>query len=258
MNSFFVTEGALRKALCAGVITPVLQPVVRAPDGMPEGVEVLARWYLPDGSAVSPDVFITQAARSGLEAEIASVLMRKVIPTVCRLAGVLDHTLIVGFNAGPACLDDPTFEAACATFLSECNGTGVRIAIEVTERELLMPSLSANLDRLRAMGVKIVLDDYGSGYATKDILPWMSPEVVKVDRSLTMLAGAGDPEGLLTTELETLRRTGVRVLAEGVETIQEFRWLYANEVRLFQGYLFGRPVPPEDIERAIIFDEFII
>jgi len=90
-----------------------------------------------------------------------------------------------------------------------------------------------------------VLDDYGTGYAMQQVLSWLQPDVVKIDRSLTALAGKGDPEGLLARTLEALRRYNVTVLAEGVETSEEYRWLRARGIPLFQGWLTGKPMPGE-------------
>lgn len=245
MSGFLVTEGALRQALCAGYITPALQPIVRAPEGRTTGIEMLSRWFLADGCAVPPDAFIAQASRSGLEAAIARTLMEKTAPVACKLAQSLGQPLVVGVNAGPTCLTDPAFVVACAAFISACNNADVILAVEITEREPLTPALMPALGQLRAMGIKIVLDDFGIGYATADVLPWLLPDLVKLDRSLTMLSGIGDPSGQLTDTLETLNFHGMTILAEGVETRKEYEWLYTNGIRLFQGYLFGRPISPE-------------
>lgn len=256
MSNCIVTEGALRQALCAGQITAALQPVVHAPDGMLNGLEVLARWNLPDGSVISPDAFIAQATRSGQEAAITRELMVKVSPVVCQLASSLKHPLIVGFNAGPGCLANPSFEEACSRFINTCHKDGVILAIEITEREPLTPALLPYLSRLRALGAKIVLDDLGAGYATVDVFPELVPEVVKLDRALTALAGAGDPEGRLACLLGAVQRFGATILAEGVETYREFNWLYGHGVRLFQGYLFGKPITLGDHDN-IIHTEFL-
>lgn len=251
MSGFLVTEGALRQALCAGYITPALQPIVRAPEGRTTGIEMLARWFLADGCAVPPDAFIAQASRSGLETAIARTLMEKTAPVACRLAQSLNQPLVVGVNAGPTCLTDPAFAVACAAFISACDNADVSLAVEITEREPLTPALMPALGQLRAMGLKIVLDDFGIGYATADVLPWLLPDLVKLDRSLTMLSGAGDPDGKLTDTLETLNFHGMTILAEGVETHKEYDWLYTNGIRLFQGYLFGRPISPEKLSNSI-------
>jgi EAL domain-containing protein (putative c-di-GMP-specific phosphodiesterase class I) len=245
MSRLMMGEGALRRALCEGHITPAFQPVIREPGSVLHGVEVLARWYQPDGSVITPDRFIPQVVRSGLEPALARTLMKQAVPTVRTLAAVTGRPVVVGFNAGPACLADPEFAGICEDFLAACGDTGAGLAVEVTEREPLHPELVPTLDRLRTAGIRLVLDDYGTGYAMQQVLPWLQPDVVKIDRSLTALAGKGDPEGLLARTLEALRRYSVTVLAEGVETSAEYRWLRARGIPLFQGWLTGRPMAGE-------------
>ncbi|MBM7016671.1 EAL domain-containing protein [Enterobacter cloacae] len=257
MSGFLVTEGALRQALCAGYITPAIQPIVSAPEGRTTGIEMLARWFLADGCAVPPDAFIAQASRSGLEAAIARTLMEKTAPVACRLAQSLGQPLVVGVNAGPTCLTDPAFAVACAAFISDCHNANVGLAVEITIREPLTSPMVLALGRLRAMGIKIVLNDLGMGYATADVKPWLLPDIVKLKRSLTMLAGTGDSGGQLTNTLETLNYHGMTILAEGVETRKEYDWLYAHGIRLFQGDLFGRPVSPENLSKSILTRVFI-
>jgi len=245
MSRLLAGEGALRRALCEGRITPAFQPIIRAPGKVLHGVEVLARWYQPDGSVVTPDSFIPQVVRSGLEPALIRSLMKQAVPTVRALAAATGHPVVVGFNAGPTCLMNPEFAGICEDFLTACGDTGAGLAVEVTEREPLHPKLVPALDRLRTAGVRLVLDDYGTGYAMEQVLSWLRPDVVKIDRSLTALAGEGDPEGLLARHFHVLRRYSVTVLAEGVETRAEYRWLRARGIRLFQGWFTGRPMTSE-------------
>lgn len=243
MKGFTVTDLALHQALFTGQIMPAFQPVVHMPDGILIGLEVLARWYLPDGHSVSPEVFIPFATLNGLEPTITQALMAQSAPVVCSLAATLCHPLTVGFNAGPACLTTPDFLTACEMFTNICRNKNVCLAVEITERDPLMPTLCSSLKRLHDTGVKTVLDDYGSGFATAENLDWISPDIVKLDRSLTALAGINDPDGRLDDALRTINTyKGVKIVAEGVESIQEYDWLYGRGIRLFQGYLFSQPV----------------
>lgn len=150
MSGVMMTEGALRQALCGELIQPAFQPIHRVPDGIPVGFEVLARWSLPDGGSVSPDIFTAQAARSRLETAIARTLMESAVHTTCRLARALRQPLMVGFNAGPASISDPDFEVCCAAFVTACRGTGVSLVVEVTGREPLIHALVINMKAFTA------------------------------------------------------------------------------------------------------------
>lgn len=158
-----------------------------------------------------------------------------------------DHPLILGINASPECLASPEFACVCAEFLATCNGTRIRLAVEITEHEPLTSGLLPALCWLQHLGIKIVLDDFGTGYATADVLSWLQPDVVKLDHSLTKLAGKNDPDGILTKTIEMLDRYRVDILAEGVETLTEYRWLAERNINLFQGFLFGRPMLAEPL-----------
>ncbi len=256
MSSFNITEGRLRQALCMGHIKPAFQPVYTFRERRSAslcGVEVLARWHMQDGYEIPAHEFIAQAVRSGMEQKLSQVMIETSAPIVRRLAEDSGCSLVVGINSGPVCLTHPLFEDACAHFISACQGVDVSLALEITEREPLLESLVPVLERLRKLEIKIVLDDFGTGFANDKVLPWLKPDIIKLDRSLTMLAQGGDPSGRLTATLETICNHGATVLAEGVETYEEYDWLYTSGVRLFQGYLFGRPVSPKELRLAINF-----
>lgn len=251
MSGFIITEKSLRHALDRGDIQPAFQPVILAPQGKLVGLEVLARWYLSDGRAVPPEEFIKISSRCGLEAVIAKLLMESTAPTACRLSKKLMKPLIIGFNAGPTCLVDPVFEAACVEFNRICSGHGISLAVEVTEREPLSPEIKEYLKQLQNIGATLVLDDYGSGYSKADVLTWMKPQILKLDRSLTMLAGDNQSAIKLSRLLKTISCSGAQVLAEGVENKKEYDWFFKHGVRLFQGYFFSHPLSAEMLETNI-------
>lgn len=242
MTGVTFTDAQLTRAVAEQDILPAFQPVVRLADGVITGTEVLARWRLPDGRAVPPDAFIPRAEALGLMVALTAGLMARVSGLLRARAPALSGPLTVGFNAGPSCLVSPAFGGVCSDFMAAFPAGNVRLAVEVTEREPLTAALKEPLSGLRAAGVTVVLDDYGTGYATEDVLDLIRPDVVKTDRSLTRLAGEGDPAGRLGRCLAGLRaRPGVRILAEGVETEAELFWLRGRGVSLVQGYLTGRP-----------------
>lgn len=258
MSIFNITKEGLRQALCMGNIQPAFQPIITVSEknsASLSGLEVLARWHMQNGSVIPAHEFIAQAVRSGIEMELAQTMMEKSAPVVRKLAEDSGRSLVVGVNSGPVCLAHPLFEEACALFISACRGVDVSLALEITEQEPLMESLVPVLERLRELGIKIVLDDFGTGFATDKVLPWLKPDIVKLDRSLTMLAQGGDPLGRLSAALETICNHDATVLAEGVETYEAYDWLYTSGVRLYQGYLFGRPVPPEELSLQLIFPD---
>lgn len=239
-------EEKLNGAVCQGKITPVFQPIIDSASGLMTGAEVLARWYLPNGTSVPPSEFIPHAMIHGQIVPLTLGLIQQV-KNFFKSAGLVFTTpLTVGFNAEQACLCDKTFEFSCRKFISELSPLGVNLALEVTEREPLSEETLGTLRRLQSAGIKVVLDDYGTGFSTEAVLSSLQPDIVKTDRSLTRLAGIGDPEGVLTKCLLTLLRIpGLTVLAEGVETFQEINWLRRRNITLLQGFALSSPLSPE-------------
>lgn len=240
MTTFSDTQ--LREAIDAGDIIPVFQPVVCTDDGRIAGVEVLARWYRADGSAVPPEAFIARAERCGLILPLTLKLMARVRQLLTAYSPRLPHPFTVGINAGPSCLREPDFTEACRRFSTAFAPNIVQLAVEVTEHEPLTADLIPALTELRVTGAILVLDDYGTGFADVEALDIIRPDIVKLDRSLTRLAGEGDPDGRLSECLALLgRRPEMRVLAEGVETEAERHWLCEKGIHLAQGYYYASP-----------------
>lgn len=242
MPEVIFNDEQLIQAVFDRKIVPVFQPIVRLADGQITGAEVLARWHLPDGTAIPPDVFIPRAEALGLILPLTSSLMSHVRQRLSADPRRPAHPFTVGINAGPSCLISPVFEKSCRDFSAHFPTGDIKLAVEVTEREPLTEILREPLAGLKHAGVTVVLDDYGNGYANSGVLDLIQPDVVKTDRRLTRLAGEGDPERELTRCLEKLnRRPGLKILAEGVETFSELAWLRNRGVSLVQGYLTGRP-----------------
>lgn len=236
------SDGQLRDAIDAGDITPVFQPVVRLGDGLTAGAEVLARWYRADGSSVPPALFVARAERCGLILPLTLKLMARVRMLLSLRRPHLPHPFTVGINAGPSCLREPDFAEACRCFTSGFSPDNVQLAVEITEHEPLTAKLVPALKQLKVMGVVLVLDDYGTGYADAGALDIIRPDIVKLDRSLTRLAGEGDPDGRLSDCLSLLECwPEMKVLAEGVERDTERRWLCEKGVNLAQGYYYASP-----------------
>lgn len=242
------SNNQLRKAIIDGDISPVLQPIISLKDGQILGAEVLARWYVSEGISIPPDAFIPQAEALGLIVPLTTGLMSRVKDALLSFCSLERKSfgLKIGFNASPECLMSGAFERECLHFMNDFRGTGIELTIELTERDPITDKLTPYLRRLRAAGVTIALDDYGTGYATADVLDIVTPCIVKTDRSLTCLAGTGDPQNMLKNNLSyLLGYPEIKVLAEGVETADEANWLYTHGITLAQGYAFGSPMSAE-------------
>ena len=232
----------LERAVAERAIHTVFQPVVDMDTGQITGVEGLARWTLADGKSIPPDIFIPQSIECGLIvpltlgmiAYVRTLLIHSVLPA--------ESGLTIGFNTERKCLESTIFIDTCLDFITSLSGKGISLALEITEREPVSDLSLRGLELLRRAGAIIVLDDFGTGYATQEAIEVIKPDIVKLDRSLTSLANKETTNNFLSGCIDEIHsHTGIRVLAEGVETLSEQTWLYDRGVCLMQGWLYGRP-----------------
>jgi len=152
----------------------------------------------------------------------------------------------VGINVSPAQLRRPDFADQFAAAIDSCAADPGRIIVEVTESVPLMATgiETHNLEKLRSMGIRIAIDDFGAGYASLDYLRGFAFDVIKIDRTyVANLVENRIDEMIVTAVCDIARSLPVDVIAEGVETPEQFARLKACGCTGFQGYLLGRPKP---------------
>lgn len=227
--------------------TTYFQPIVQM-DGQIAGYECLLR-PLPDQPPFRPAELFDKARKTGLhtfldrEARLASIRVSGALlpPGVKRFVNFLPSSLI----CADTCLQS-TFEAMRVTGTDPGD-----VVFEVVETEPLDdPALPAIVERYRREGVRIAVDDVGSGYATISLLDRLRPDYVKLDRSwISCCDRESEKQRHIQEALERTARFRGAVLAEGVEREQEWRFLRAAGVPLCQGYLFGKaaPMPAEHL-----------
>ena len=243
----FVTR--LRKAVDAQRWMLHYQPVVRLDTGRMTGVEALIRWIEPDGTIVPPNDFIPLAEELGLIEVIGDWVVREVVFQY-RAWRELDIDLEVGFNLSPRQFWQPDLAERIVAQIHGADVDPSRVMVEVTESSAMMDPDRAQviLDGLHDAGLAIAIDDFGTGYSSLSRLRTMPVKVLKIDRSFVSNVHA-DPQSasIVTAFLELARGLGMTTLAEGIETPEELAFLRQRGCELGQGFLFSRPVPPEEI-----------
>jgi diguanylate cyclase (GGDEF)-like protein len=222
------------------------QPIVRLSDGATVAVEALARWTLPAGGAVHPDVFVTVAERTGQVAAIDNFVLDQACADGSRLALVYGRPIDVHVNVSAARLGQPGLEEAVRAALSRHNLPPSRLIIEITETHRIgdLPAAAAAATRLRALGPRIALDDFGSGFNALAQLHSLPVDIVKLDSTLTDVDVAPERAGALCRSvLAICTELNITVVAEGIETLARAAGLSALGCPLGQGYLFGQPGP---------------
>ncbi|HYN93807.1 MAG TPA: EAL domain-containing protein [Pilimelia sp.] len=226
------------------------QPIVRLADGATVAVEALARWSHPVAGPVDPDIFVTVAERAGLVAALDDFVLDRGCADAGPLAERLGRAVDVHVNVSAARLGRPELESAVHRALGRHGVPAARLVLEITETSRMtdLKAAAAAVRRLRATGVRLALDDFGSGFNALAQLHALPVDVVKLDGTLTGLDEEPErAEALCRSVLGICADLRVRVVAEGVETAAQAATLARLGCELGQGYLYGPPTRLADI-----------
>ena len=238
-------ETHLRRALERDQFHLVYQPIRDTRTGRISAAEALLRWVDAEGESITPDEFIPIAEETGLIVEIGAWVLR----TACRrvrtwqLEGRTSFRLSV--NISVAQLRDLGVVDMIDQILFESELDPADLELEITESSILdaNPNVVAAVGQLTDMGIGFALDDFGTGYSSLSALQRFPIERIKIDRSF--VAGVGESakdEALVSAIVALARRLDRRVVAEGVESETQARFLTGLGCDELQGYLFGRPL----------------
>lgn len=240
----FDVSRALSKAVEGGQLVLHYQPIFDRCTGDIHGYEALARWHHPILGSVSPDEFIPIAEESDGIIALGDLVLRQ----ACAAAvGWTSHNQapIIAVNVSVKQLREADFALRVAQILAQTGLPARRLELEVTESIFADDHIGAtrsSIESLRAIGVSLSIDDFGTGYSSLSRLMSLPVTTVKIDRSfVSALDGMG--AAVIESTLLIARRLGISVIAEGVETEEQFERLSAMGVDLFQGYYFGKPAP---------------
>jgi diguanylate cyclase (GGDEF)-like protein/PAS domain S-box-containing protein len=243
----FVTR--LRKAVEAQRWTLHYQPVVELATGRMRGVEALIRWIEPDGTMVPPNEFIPLSEELGLIEAIGDWVVRELVYQA-KAWHELGMNLEIGFNLSPRQFWQPDLAQRIVDQIGAGGVDPSRILVEITESSAMVDPDRAQeiLWELSDAGLRIAIDDFGTGYSSLSRLREMPVHVLKIDRSFVSGVGS-DPQSasIVGAFLELSRGLGITTLAEGIETEEELGFLRERGCELGQGFLFAKPVPPEEI-----------
>lgn len=239
-------ECDLRDAIDRDELQLYYQPIVSLHDKKVHCFEALARWRHAQRGFVPPSVFIPIAEDTGLMAKLGEWALN----TACRQGAALPADIHISVNLSP--VQFSTCDLVC-TVKRALKASGLdphRLELEITERLILessAPTLSI-LEELHRLGVSIALDDFGSGYSSLSYLGKFPLDKVKLDRSfITDIDRKGEQIAVIQGVVSIVRALGMSLTAEGVETQTQNDILRALGCEHAQGYLFGKPMPFEDI-----------
>lgn len=238
----------LQRAIELGEIVAHYQPKVDVRTGIVRGVEVLARWQHPERGMVYPDHFIPLAEQEGLILPLTlSVTAQALAQAAAWNARGLRLSMAVNLSA--RLLDAPDLVQRIASLLGRHDVPASQLIIEITESSVVdyFGNALGALARLRLMGCGLSIDDYGTGFSSMQQLARIPFTELKIDRSF--VHGAHRKRNLcviLESALDMARRLGLVSVAEGIETLEDWRMLQEFGCTVGQGYLIGRPMPAGD------------
>lgn len=242
-----VSADELREGIAAGQVFPYFQPRVAVASRRVIGVEALARWQHPDLGMIMPDVFIPLSERHGMIRELSQVMLLSAIRQAAAWQAV-GMRLNLAVNMTVEDMQDVSIPDRLAGMAQRYGMSLSSLVLELTESQL-MEKLHLTLDtliRLRLKGVTLAVDDFGTGYSNLGQIKRAPFGALKIDRSFVR-DGARDEEGRAILEASVLmgRRLGLIVVAEGVETEEEWALVKELGVDEVQGFLIARPMPAE-------------
>ncbi len=247
-------EAALALAVERNEFELFYQPQVRLLDGALIGVEALIRWHHPERGIVSPGEFMPVVNTSSISEGIAAW----VLETACRQARAWElagHGVRVGINLSPSQLQAGDLADSVARALEATGLSASLIELEVTE-DILLQDEERVLDtftRIQKLGVRIVFDDFGTGYASLSYLKKFPLDGLKIDRSFVRdLLIDSDDAAIVGSTIGLSRQLGLSVIAEGIEDRATADFLLNLGCEEGQGYFFGRPMPAADFEARFV------
>jgi diguanylate cyclase (GGDEF)-like protein len=241
----------LRRALSGDELLLHYQPKVAVGDGTVTGVEALVRWEHPQRGLLGPGEFVPLAERTGAIAELTRWVLDTALAQCAawRASGI---DLPVAINLAAANIVDVTLPDVVAAALERHGVPGDRLECEISEDTVMADPVRAMdvLGRLRAMGLRLSLDDFGTGHSSLAYLKRLPLDEVKIDRSFVLGMTEDENDAVIVrSTIDLARNLGLDVVAEGVENAEILRGLGALHCDVAQGFHLSRPLPAAELER---------
>lgn len=241
-------EGALRQALDNQELFLEYQPQVELPSGKVIGMEALLRWRHPRFGLVSPAHFIPMAEKIGLLPDFGVWAMHRACRDARWIQIQLGRRVSLSVNLSPNQFEQKKLLKTIEDSLQESGLVASDLEIEIIENTLMINSTAnlKTLQKIREMGVKLSIDDFGTGFCNFNYLLQYQVDRLKIDQSFVRQAvNDTNAASVVRTVIAMSHGLGVKVIAEGVETREQLKFLMRRRCDQAQGYFFARPLSPE-------------
>lgn len=247
-------ENEIRSGINAGAFIPYIQPQIDK-SGCVIGGEVLIRWQHPERGFLSPGSFIPIAEQAGLVGFLDFQMLEKACELLALWAkqpALADVSLAVNLSAHQ--LYQEGFVERVLALLESSEANPLRLKLELTESALIndMQGAVMRMSELKAHGIRFSIDDFGTGYSSMSYLQHLPISQLKIDQSFVLNLPADQSSAAIVRAICSLGQSlALDVIAEGVEQESQFAELLSCGCHNFQGYLFGRPMPPSEFEQLV-------
>ena len=247
-------EEKLRGAVAAGHLQVYYQPQYSLEKGRITGFEALIRWKDPQEGWISPGEFIPIAESSGLISAIDTWTLRQALGNINTLNRETGEQYSISVNVSALQFRDEGFVESIKASLRATDFPPALLELEITE-SIAMQNVNAaisKIEELSRLGVRFAVDDFGTGYSSLSYLNRLKAGTLKIDRAFIQELGISPEAAAIVTSIIGLgRNLGMQVVAEGVETEVQLEFIHAHSCPLVQGYLFGRPMPFQEVKRFL-------
>jgi diguanylate cyclase (GGDEF)-like protein/PAS domain S-box-containing protein len=247
-------ENDLRRSLEREEIFMVYQPQIDVTNNKILGCEALIRWNHPKHGLVPPGKFIPLAEETGLIGQLGEFVLETSINQAKRWHAEGHTDLRIALNVSSMQLRAPNINHLLSTVTSNDTKRGCMIELEITESTLMEQSddVLRLLQVMRKNGVQISIDDFGTGYSSLSYLKQLPVDRLKVDQSFVRnIVTDSSDAAIVITIISMAKNLGLDVIAEGVETIEQMEYLSRHQCNEAQGFLFSRPLPPQEISKIL-------
>ncbi len=254
-NKLLHIENELRHAIQNGDFHLHYQPQINLKTGEITSVEALIRWNHPEKGDIPPSEFISIAEETGLIVPIGEWVLRNACAQIKTLQELTGKDLRVAVNLSPRQFSDPKLVDIVSDVLNTTGLPANNLEIEVTESMLMddINTVIGRLNSIKSTGSTITIDDFGSGYSSLSYLKSLPVDILKVDQEFV----TDIPEDLNAMEIASAviavaHKLNLKVIAEGVENIDQRDFLVINKCDYAQGYFFSKPLSYEELHRFFI------
>jgi diguanylate cyclase (GGDEF)-like protein/PAS domain S-box-containing protein len=246
------TENELREALESNRFELYYQPKVRLADQRITGVEALIRWHHPERGLLTPDKFISVAEETGVIVGMGAWVIQQACIAARDLTAQTGAPIQVAVNISTRQFRDPNLVNTVRRCIRESGIDPAQLEVEITETMLMDDAEAAafTVERLHELGIKLAIDDFGTGYSSLNYLKRFPIDTVKIDRSFVMdIPTNADDMAITAAVISMAHRLSLVVVAEGVETTEQLKFLSEHDCEYGQGYYFSKPLPFAEIQR---------